>query len=293
MDESPRWLIVNGQHDSALRVLQKAARWNNATIPLEEDLRDLMRNIQDESSTPLRELGTPLKKVGRKKLCGFLPVPSLLSTRAITIVTLVMCFDYFVVSLVFDGLNLSGDNYSADPFLYIVLGGLMEVPGYSLTALIINRWGRRTPTALSYILCGLVILVLTFIPNEVSWLAMTLAMAGKMSISGAFQIISIYSSELFPTKVRLQGIGASSEFSQLASTVLPYITTYLGTFIPWVPSVIFGCLSMMAGLATLALHETMGIALPDTISDLSSTVKRTLKNKTDDDEDLEKENLRQ
>ncbi|XP_042206685.1 organic cation transporter-like protein [Homarus americanus] len=48
MDESPRWLIVNGQHDSALRVLQKAARWNNATIPLEEDLRDLMRNIQDE-----------------------------------------------------------------------------------------------------------------------------------------------------------------------------------------------------------------------------------------------------
>ncbi|XP_042243113.1 organic cation transporter-like protein [Homarus americanus] len=58
MDESPRWLIVNGQHDSALRVLQKAARWNNATIPLEEDLRDLMRNIQDESSTPLRTRDT-------------------------------------------------------------------------------------------------------------------------------------------------------------------------------------------------------------------------------------------
>ncbi|KAK8731693.1 hypothetical protein OTU49_007421 [Cherax quadricarinatus] len=48
LDESPRWLIVNGHHDKALLVLQRASRWNKATLPPEEDLRALMRNVQEE-----------------------------------------------------------------------------------------------------------------------------------------------------------------------------------------------------------------------------------------------------
>nr|XP_027214861.1 solute carrier family 22 member 24-like [Penaeus vannamei] len=33
MDESPRWLAVRGQHRRALRVLQRAARWNGVALP--------------------------------------------------------------------------------------------------------------------------------------------------------------------------------------------------------------------------------------------------------------------
>lgn len=86
------------------------------------------------------------------------------STRAIRVITAVVCIDYFVVSFVFDGLNYSGDIYSADPFLYIILNGLVEVPGYSLTAPIVDRWGRKIPTVVSYVLSGVVIFVIAFIP---------------------------------------------------------------------------------------------------------------------------------
>lgn len=48
LDESPRWLIVRGRHDDALRVLQKAARWNKAQLPPEEELRALMDHIRKE-----------------------------------------------------------------------------------------------------------------------------------------------------------------------------------------------------------------------------------------------------
>lgn len=72
--------------------------------------------------------------------------------------------DYFVVSFVFDGLNYSGDIYSADPFLYIILNGLVEVPGYSVTAPIVDRWGRKMPTVVSYGLSGVIIFVIAFIP---------------------------------------------------------------------------------------------------------------------------------
>lgn len=197
-------------------------------------------------------------------------MPALLSTRAITTITAVVCLDFFAVSLVFDGLNLSGANFSADPFLYIILGGLMEVPGYSLTAPLIQRFGRRWPTSASYLICGVFILALAFIPTDISWLVMTLAMSGKLCISGAYQIVYVYSTELFPTEVRSQGIGAASVFAQLASTISPYITSFLGPILPWVPSLVFGGASLVAGLGTLALRETLHVPLPDTITDLTA-----------------------
>ena len=42
IDESPRWLVVQGRHDEALRVLRKAARQNKATLPDDEELRAIM-----------------------------------------------------------------------------------------------------------------------------------------------------------------------------------------------------------------------------------------------------------
>ncbi|KAK3852061.1 hypothetical protein Pcinc_041330, partial [Petrolisthes cinctipes] len=48
VDESPRWLIVRGHHDRALQVLQKAARWNNTSLPPEHQLRKLMTDITEE-----------------------------------------------------------------------------------------------------------------------------------------------------------------------------------------------------------------------------------------------------
>lgn len=89
---------------------------------------------------------------------------SCVRNRVIATITTMVCLDFFVVSLVFDGLNMSGDNYSADPFLYLVLSGLVEAPGYSLTAPLIDRFGRRIPTSLGYLLCGVVIFALAFIP---------------------------------------------------------------------------------------------------------------------------------
>lgn len=50
-DESPRWLIVSGHHDRALQVLQKAARWNKASLPPEHQLRALMNDILSEVSS--------------------------------------------------------------------------------------------------------------------------------------------------------------------------------------------------------------------------------------------------
>lgn len=71
----------------------------------------------------------------------------------------------FISSLVYSGLSLSGNTYSTDPFLYMVISGLMEIPAYTITAPIINRWGRKVPSVVGCFMSGATILSLTFIPN--------------------------------------------------------------------------------------------------------------------------------
>ena len=52
---------------------------------------------------------------------------------------------------------------------------------------------------------------------------MALAMVGKLGIAGAFAIIWIYSSELFPTVIRNSGMGTSSVCAGLGGVLAPYI----------------------------------------------------------------------
>ncbi|ROT75799.1 putative organic cation transporter protein-like [Penaeus vannamei] len=173
--------------------------------------------------------------------------------------------------------SLSGSNFSADPFIYIVLGGLMEIPGFSLTAPIINRFGRKWPTIWGYVLSGIAILLLVFIPDNIQWLVMTLAMLGKLCNSGAFMIIFVYISEVLPTEVRLQGVSAAIMTSKVGAMVAPYVTDYVGPLVPWAPSVIFGVSSVVAGVALLPIHETLNVPMPDTIEDVPDiTLKPTL-----------------
>ncbi|XP_063863781.1 kinesin-like protein KIFC1 isoform X3 [Scylla paramamosain] len=272
MDESPRWLIVRGRHDQAVQVLRKAARWNRVTLQPEADLRALMKEIQEESATYSSTQANTDKKTKKFRLT----LPILLSTRAIRIITAVVCIDYFAVSFVFDGLNLGGDNYISDPFLYITLSGMIEIPGYLLAAPIINRWGRRIPTVLSFVLGGVAITVTAFIPSELQVLRMSLALLGKWCISSVYQILYLYASELFPTEVRMQGIGVASVSSQFASTFVPFITSLLGPVLPWLTSLIFGMTAATAGMFTLALRETKDVPLPDTVADLSVTTEEAI-----------------
>ncbi|KAK3886472.1 hypothetical protein Pcinc_009343 [Petrolisthes cinctipes] len=56
-----------------------------------------------------------------------------------------------------------------------------------------------------------------------------------------------------------------------------------GEKVPWLPSVIFGCVSVIAAATTMILRETKGVPLPDTISDLTTPSHQTSIRTTDND----------
>ncbi|MPC92479.1 Solute carrier family 22 member 15 [Portunus trituberculatus] len=53
---------------------------------------------------------------------------------------------------------------------------------------------------------------------------LTLAMLGKVAITGGFQTIAFFASELFPTEVRSRGISTSYMMSRIGAMVSPFIT---------------------------------------------------------------------
>ncbi|ROT74874.1 hypothetical protein C7M84_006631 [Penaeus vannamei] len=208
MDESPRWLAVRGQHRRALRVLQRAARWNGVALP------------------------------PRTSFCSCSRTESRTRTPRLRTITLSLYTNYLLVGAVYFGLSLSGGDLSSDPFLYMVLTGVVELPAYTLVIPLVARYGRRAPVVAFFFMGAVALLALPFVPTG-SGESMTLALMGKMSIASAFQILDFYSSELFPTEQ------------------------------------CFGAASVLAGLATLALPETLHVPLPDTIAHLEEREIRT------------------
>ncbi|XP_063863186.1 organic cation transporter protein-like isoform X2 [Scylla paramamosain] len=268
LDESPRWLAVRGYHTHALAVLQRAARWNRVALPPRHRLLQIIKDSQDEGNASSQ--GRGLRPCRSQSLLDtyLCQMFILLRTPRLRVITLGMFFDYLVVGMVYFGLSLSGDHLSSNPFLYMVLTGLVEVPAYTLMVPVVTNYGRRSTTIVFFLFSGVMLLLLPFIPNGCGWVAVTLALVGKMSISSAFQVLTLYSSELFPTEVRTRGTSTAFMMSRVGSMTSPFITELLGSTSSWTPSVVFGVASLLAGVVSMVLPETGDTSLPDTIKQL-------------------------
>nr|XP_027214865.1 solute carrier family 22 member 15-like [Penaeus vannamei] len=163
----------------------------------------------------------------------------LFRTPRLRTITLSLYTNYLLVGAVYFGLSLSGGDLSSDPFLYMVLTGVVELPAYTLVIPLVARYGRRAPVVAFFFMGAVALLALPFVPTG-SGESMTLALMGKMSIASAFQILDFYSSELFPTEVRTRGMSTALVMSRVGSTCSPFITDYLGPLYPWAPSAVFG-----------------------------------------------------
>ncbi|OWF45912.1 organic cation transporter protein-like [Mizuhopecten yessoensis] len=253
ISESPRWLISRQRYEEANKVLQKAAKVNK--VEIEKNLFE--KEIENKTSQP----------TGR--------VWQLFSTRVMLLRTLVILFNWCIVSMIYYGLSLNAGNLGGNFYLNMFLSGLVEIPANTMVLLLVDRVGRKKVYCLSMILGGLACASTTFpilkgeIENQT--IIIVLAMLGKFGATAAFNTIYFYSAELFPTVVRNAGMGASSCAARAGGIVAPYIAdsaALIGGMVGKVfPLGLFGVLAILAGLSSLYLPETLNKALPETIED--------------------------
>ncbi|XP_050727292.1 organic cation transporter protein-like isoform X2 [Eriocheir sinensis] len=275
LPESPRWLLQKGRWSEAERELQKAARWNSSKtfdpawlltaltqMKAQAEHREFRQQNGNDNSSPG---GSTTFREGLKSLLVFVRTPRLRK------ISLILYFVWITCSMVYYGISLSSSNFSVDPFLYMFLGGVMELPSYTLTVPFVARCGRKAVLVALFATCGTTVLVAPFLPlDRNGWGFLAVMMASKFSITSAYQVVYLYSSELFPTTLRTRGVGLSSMVGRLGAIVSPVINLRLGAHHWAIPTTIFGCLTLAAAFLTCLLPETRDLALPDTVSDIEN-----------------------
>ncbi|XP_060558966.1 organic cation transporter protein-like [Ruditapes philippinarum] len=252
MPESPRWLLSKGRVKEAEQILRNAARWNKTTLP-NDIFGEMIEDDVDKESSFWK----------------------LFSSKTLCIRSNVIFLNWLVVALVYFGLALNSENLNGNLYLNFGLSGLVEIPGYLLVVYLVDRVGRRKLYCSFMIIGGVsclsTIFAIEYEPEGSDVITIALAMFGRLCVTGAYSVVYVHSAELFPTVVRNAGLGIGSLFARLGTMVAPYIVTVSeslsGTTREILPLVVFGGMSLLSGLISLTLPETLNKNLPETIRD--------------------------
>ncbi|XP_053232734.1 organic cation/carnitine transporter 2-like isoform X2 [Podarcis raffonei] len=265
--ESPRWLLSQGRIQEAEDIIRKAAEMNHVAVP--DVIFDLIE-LQDVNSQDHRSYS----------------ILDLVRTQNIRSITIMCVILWMVISIGYFGLSLDTPNLHGDIYLNCFLSAIIEVPAYTISWLLLHYLPRRYSMAGVLFLGGCVLLFIQLVPAYLTVFSVTLVMIGKFGITASFSMVYVYTAELYPTVVRNMGVGASSMASRFGSILSPYFV-YLGAYDRFLPYILMGSLTVLAGIVTLFLPESYGMPLPDTIEQMlrvkginyrnTSKSKKTLK----------------
>ncbi|KAM6959311.1 solute carrier family 22 member 6-B [Aplochiton taeniatus] len=242
--QSARWLVANDRREEAIVLLRKAALVNGRTLPPSVQIeRCDMKSGGKRSHSAVDLVRTPQM---RKR-------------------AFILFYVWFVNVLVYYGLSLGVSTLGTNLYLTQFVFGLVEIPARSLVLLFLP-WSRRLSQSAFLAIGGVACLLTLTIPEDHSNLRTALAMAGKFGITASFAIIYVYTAEIFPTVLRQTGIGVSSMFARMGGVLAPIINM-LHSRSPSTPMIIFGLAPILGAVLALALPETAGRPLPDTVED--------------------------
>lgn len=262
INESPRWLMVQGKQEAVLQVLNRVAAWHKVVLP-----PDHLDRLNEEIIR--MEIGKQKieekKQTGQKLRNKILDLLVLFRTPKLRTHTLVLCLCFFTASGVYFSLSLGAVNYSADPYIYMAVSGLVEIPPYILMGPLVACVGRKRPAIGSFLFTGVVLFILPFIQTDMWELNMVVALLAKMTISAVFVELFLYSSEIFPTEVRIQGLSTGLLASRCGSILSPFFNDLLVPVYPLAMPLVVGGLCIVTSLSSCLLPETKGTKLPNLV----------------------------
>jgi hypothetical protein len=149
---------------------------------------------------------------------------------------------------------------------------LIELPAQFVCYYVISRYGRRLTVSVTLILAGFTLL-LTLVDlieffEKITWLKLVLFVIAKFILTQSYSAVILHAPELFPTNLRSFGYGICLFSGKITSIMSPMISLYLSKIAPRLPAVIYGTISIVCGILSLYVPETLNRPLPNSIDDV-------------------------
>ncbi|XP_061686402.1 LOW QUALITY PROTEIN: solute carrier family 22 member 7-like [Syngnathoides biaculeatus] len=250
MPESARWLIANGKVEEAHLCLIKCAKMNGT--------EELCQRFQPET---LSSIIVAEKKGRVYSYWDLMRTPKM---RRLSSCTGVL---WCSVAIAFYGITFNITGFGLNAYLTQLLYSSVEVPGKLSIFFLLDRIGRKRTQVGMLTMLTLSLGINILIPKEMSTLRTVVAIMGKGFASGSFGTTVLYSSELFPTVVRQNGMGYNSSMARIGVALAPLILL-LDDVWKKLPQVVLFSSAVLAVIVASLLPETRHRCLPETIEDI-------------------------
>uniref|UniRef100_A0A8D0FXV9 Solute carrier family 22 member 7 n=1 Tax=Strix occidentalis caurina TaxID=311401 RepID=A0A8D0FXV9_STROC len=260
--ESARWLIANGKVKQAQRHLLQCARMNGR--------KDFTRG---EGLFPSFHLSQALRRMSTNKKPGqSYSYISLFRTPVLRKISLCSGAVWFGVAFSYYGMSMNLTGFGLNMYLSQFLLGIVEIPAKMIMYVLVNRVGRRQSQAWALILTGLSIGANVIIPKSETLFSFTslrpvVAIMGKGFSEAAFTTVFLYTSELYPTILRQNGMGYTSFVARLGGALAPLVFL-LDEVWRSLPEVMYCGVAVCCGSVAFLLPETLNVRLPEGIEDI-------------------------
>ncbi|GFR76338.1 solute carrier family 22 member 15-like [Elysia marginata] len=266
--ESFRWLAVHGQDKKATDVAMRIARLNKRPQPSLELLVDVAESERRRASAERSQRYTYFDLFKNT----FLRKP----TSVLSFVWLSLSVGYFGIS--FNVQALSGNFY-----INFMILSVLEVPGiiFSLptNSFAPRRFGAGINLVIVSIACfGITITSLSMdstVGNDTTnnntvraSIILALAVVAKLGILCAWNVITVYSLELYPTVVRNQGFSFLNAAARMGSLVGPVLFPQDPAHF-YLAMIVLGMMTLISAGLLLLLQETKGSPMEDMFRSIS------------------------
>ncbi|PON81375.1 Major facilitator, sugar transporter-like [Trema orientale] len=283
--ESPRYLCTKHRLADAQRILDKIALLNHAKLPPGTLVPDLPNQTENENEDDSR---TPLLKTRPFSSLSLLFSSDLIrTTMLLWVLYFGNSFSYYGIILLTSELsagqtqchpsvsstNTLNSQTAATLYVDVFITSLAELPGIILSAIIVDRVGRKLSMIIMFVLACLFLLPLAFSFNFLNHYSATLTttallFGARMCTLGTFTVACIYAPELYPTSMRATGAGIASAMGRIGGIVSPLIAVGLVAGCHQTAAILlFELILVFSALSILLFQfETKGHDLKDTVS---------------------------
>ncbi|KAJ8710910.1 hypothetical protein PYW08_009425 [Mythimna loreyi] len=178
----------------------------------------------------------------------------------------ILTFDWVALGVVYNSMSYNTPNLGVNDYLAFFIGGAVEIPSYFIAWRCMERFGRRWVLCVFMCVGGVACISCILVPESWPWITVALSMLGRLFTASSFAVFYVLIGELLPTVLRAQAMGAASFISGLGLLAVPYIV-HLAVYSRALPLIIMGILSVMGGITSLFLPETLNQPLPQTLDD--------------------------